>query len=241
MTTPSGREPSEPKLVDARARDQLIAEHLGLARALARRFANRGESYDDLVQAASLALVKAAERFDESRDVAFAAFATATIVGELKHHLRDRGWAVKAPRRLQELSLEVAATAGALTQRLGRSPTVREIAQECSHSEDDVLAALEVGRSYRSSSLEGLAEADEASFERYVADDSVGSTFEEHSELQAQINLLPDRDRVVLRLRFVEELSQAEIAERLGVSQMQVSRLLRHALDLLRDSYRANG
>src|SRR5665213_3275034 len=139
---------------DKERRDELVTSHLGLAHRLARRFANRGESHDDLVQVASLALVRAAERYDDERGIMFSTFAAASIVGELKRHFRDRGWAVRAPRRLQELLLEIGSTVDRLGQELGRAPTVPELARAINATESDVLEALEAGQSYRTSSLD---------------------------------------------------------------------------------------
>lgn len=227
--TPTPRGARDPK------REQLIVEHLGLARHLASRFVSRGESREDLEQAAYLALVKAADRFDESRGIAFAHYASHVVLGELKHHFRDTGWVVRAPRQLQELYLEVSKSAGELTQRLGRSPTVPELAQACGRREDEVLAAIEAGRGYRTASLEapGVATISEGRLASMVTDE-----LHDRDELSSFLAKLPPDDRALLEMRFVEELSQSEIATRLGVSQMQVSRLLRRALDALRRQYR---
>src|SRR3954471_24513046 len=146
---------------DPGVRDQLIEAHLGLAEYLARRFANRGEPLDDLVQVASLGLVKAVERFDPGRGLEFTTFATPTIVGELKRHFRDKGWAVRVPRRVQELHLRMGTVVNTLSQELGRSPTIPEIARRAEVSVDEVLEAMEAGRAYRFSSIDAPAGDDD--------------------------------------------------------------------------------
>lgn len=219
---------------DAGARDALIVAHLGLAKHLARRFVARGQTQDDLIQAACLALVKAADRYDPSRGVEFSAYAARVIVGELKHHFRDTGWAVRAPRQVQELYLEVKGAVGELTQRLGRSPTVPELAVATGRSNAEVLEAIEAGRGYRASSLDSPVPGERAPV---PAGADHTSRYEELDELHGYLARLPERDRVLLELRFVEELSQSEIAARLGVSQMQVSRLLQRALEALRRAF----
>src|SRR5665213_530684 len=146
---------------DARLRSQLIEAHVGLAEHLARRFVYRGEAYDDLVQVASIALIKAVDRFDPERGVEFTTFATKTILGELKRHFRDKGWAIRAPRRLQELYLQLNHSVAALSQELGRSPTIAELASDTGAPEEQVLEALEAGRSYRSTSLDSSGPDDE--------------------------------------------------------------------------------
>ena len=221
-------------------RDRLIKEHLGLAEYLARRFADRGESADDLRQAAALALVKAADRYDPSLGFEFSTFATRTILGELKHHFRDHGWAVRAPRHVQEHYLEATAAAAELTQRLGRSPTLHEVAEACGRTDEEVLIAMEAGQGYRASSLDAPGPGTDRTLERFGSDEDTEQLVQ-RSELDAHLRLLPERERELLRLRFVDELSQSEIAERMGMSQMHVSRLLRRAIEALRASYDAAG
>jgi RNA polymerase sigma-B factor len=222
------------------AREQLITTHLGLAHHLARKFADRGEAHEDLLQAAYLALVKAADRFDPTLGFEFSTYATRMILGELKHHFRDTGWAVRAPRQVQELYLEVNATVTELTQRLGRSPTVPEIATACRRRVDEVLSAIEAGRGYRATSLDAEVDGVPALHERVEnPEPAPDAALDDRHELSSHLARLAPDDRELLRLRFVDELSQSEIAKRLGVSQMQVSRLLRKALDQLRSSYRA--
>jgi RNA polymerase sigma-B factor len=219
----------------------LIAAHLGLAEYLARRFANRGEALDDLVQVASLALVKAVDRFDPSRGVEFSTFATHTIVGELKRHFRDKGWAVRAPRRMQELYLRLSKVVGTLSQRLGRSPTIAEIAGELKVSEEEVLEALEAGQAYRSTSLDAPAgkEEGEALVARLGGNDPSMENAENRATLSPLLARLPERERLIVHMRFFVGLSQSEIATRLGISQMHVSRLLARCVAQLRSAAEA--
>ena len=234
---PGGAGGQRPDPGSAADRDRLVTEHLGLAEHLARRYANRGEPHDDLVQVASLALVRAADRYDPSLGYEFSTFATRTIVGELKHHFRDRGWSVKAPRQLQELYLEVNTTIGIMTQQLGRSPTVSEVAAACGRRDDEVLAALEAGQGYRAASLDAPSPSGESVLDVHEDVDNEVASVDTRDELVSHLARLPRRERELVRLRFVDELSQTEIAERLGMSQMHVSRLLRRALEALRESY----
>jgi RNA polymerase sigma-B factor len=235
---PSTSPPSEVR--DDRAiRDERVHSHLGLAHQLARRFSNRGESHDDLVQVASLALVRAAERFDPDREVMFSTFAAASIIGELKRHFRDRGWAVRAPRRLQEMVLEIGSVTDRLGQELGRAPTVPELAKEIRASEADVLEALEAGQSYRTSSLDARDREGQSMAESLGAEDGGFVGVENHSALAKAMATLSGRDREIVQLRFVDGLTQSEIAARLGVSQMQISRLLAASLRRLRSNIEA--
>jgi len=215
-------------------RDELITANLGLAHQLARRFANRGEPHDDLVQVASLALVKAVDRFDPDRGVTFSSFAVTCIVGELKRHFRDRGWAVRAPRRIQELYLELGHHIDRLSQELGRAPTVAELASASGASEEAVLEALEAGRGYRTASLDAPDRDEQTLAESLGSDDPHFTHVEERSVLASALRKLSPRDQRILRLRFVDGLTQSEIASRLGVSQMQISRLLASSLQSLR-------
>jgi RNA polymerase sigma-B factor len=224
---------------DREIRDQRVHAHLGLAHQLARRFANRGESHDDLVQVASLALVRAAERFDPDRGVMFSTFAAASIIGELKRHFRDRGWAVRAPRRLQELVLEIGSAVDRLGQDLGRAPTVPELAKEIRAAESDVLEALEAGQGYRTTSIDARDREGQTMAESLGSEDGGFASVENHSALAKAMETLSPRDRRIVQLRFVEGLSQSEIAARLGVSQMQISRLLAANLRRLRSNIEA--
>jgi len=225
---------------DAALRERLIEAYLGLAEHLARRFTHRGESYDDLVQVSSLALVKAVDRFDPDRGVEFTTFATRTIIGELKRHFRDRGWAVRAPRRIQELYLHIGQAISILSQENGRSPGIKELAVATGASEDEVIEALEAGQGYRSASLDAPGPDGEALSSRLGMDDSAFSDAEHRAALSPHMAKLPERERLILSLRFVEGLTQSEIADRVGISQMHVSRLLSRSLSALRSSYNAS-
>jgi RNA polymerase sigma-B factor len=228
---------------DRETRDRLIEAHLRLAEHLARRFANRGVALDDLVQVASLGLVKAVERFDPERGLEFSTFATPTIVGELKRHFRDKGWSVRVPRRVQELHVEINTVVGDLTQRLGRSPTIAELAQLIGVSEEDVLEAMEAAQAYRSASIDapiGGTDDDTRGLVNQLGDeDSRIFDAENRMLIGDLLTGLPRRERLMLRLRFYDGMTQSQIAERLGISQMHVSRLLSKSLGLLRQRMNA--
>jgi len=228
---------------DGDLRNELIEAHLGLAEYLARRFNNRGEPIDDLVQVASVGLLKAVDRFEPERGVEFSTYATHTIVGELKRHFRDKGWAVRAPRRLQELYLRLGKVIGVLGHELGRSPTVEELAKEAEVSEEDVLGALEAGQAYRFASLDAPALGDDDTDtvgSRFGGDDPGMVSAEHRASLSPLISELSEREQLILQLRFFEGLTQSEIAERLGISQMHVSRLLARSLAQLRQAASEN-
>ncbi|MGI9119648.1 MAG: RNA polymerase sigma factor SigF [Acidimicrobiales bacterium] len=229
---------------DRALRDQLIEAHLGLAEYLARRFSNRGEPLDDLVQVASLGLVKAVERFDPSRGLEFTTFATPTIVGELKRHFRDKGWAVRVPRRVQELHLRVTGVIDDLQLELGRSPTVAEVAVRAGTSEDEVIEAVDAGSAYRSTSLDASRGDDEESpglLGQLGEIDPELARAESRTELSPLMAELASREQLMLYLRFYEGKTQSEIARRLGISQMHVSRLLSRSLERLRELAEPNG
>ena len=223
---------------DPQLRTELVTAHIGLAEYLARRFTNRGEPLDDLVQVASLGLLKAVDRFDPERGLEFSTYATPTIVGELKRHFRDKGWAVRVPRRVQELHLRLGTVVSTLSQELGRSPTIGEIAQAASVSEEDVLEAIEAGHAYRFTSLDAPSGADEEGTlaTQLGGDDQALVDSEHRVALSPLIARFPPRERTILHLRFFEGLTQSEIASRLGISQMHVSRLLARSLAQLRAS-----
>jgi RNA polymerase sigma-B factor len=224
---------------EPRLRDELIEAHLGLAEYLARRFGNRGEPLDDLVQVASVGLLKAVDRFDPERAVEFSTYATHTIVGELKRHFRDKGWAVRAPRRMQELYLRLGKIVSSLSQELGRSPTIQELAAEAQVSEEEVLEALEAGQAYRFASLDAPSPGDEDgdTLGAHMGQDDPGLVDAEHrAALSPLMNKLPEREQMILHLRFFDGLTQSEIAARLGISQMHVSRLLARSLAQLRSA-----
>ncbi len=221
---------------DEKLRHDLIESHLGLAYHLARRFRGSEGLDDDLFQVASVALVNSVDRFDPERGVAFSTFATRTILGELKRYLRDKTWAVKAPRRMQELCLEVGQITETLTHEFGRAPTVVEISEVTGNSEEAVLEALEAGRNYRTASIDA-ADHDSRSLAEQIGDVDVGyARSDRRIDLDGALAHLPRRQRNIVSLRFVEELTQSEIADRLGISQMHVSRLLAKSFEVLRDS-----
>jgi RNA polymerase sigma-B factor len=226
---------------DASLRDALVAAHLGLAEYLARRFANRGEPLDDLVQVASLGLIKAVDRFDPERGVEFSTYATHTIVGELKRHFRDKGWAIRAPRRMQELYLQLGKVVGTLSQELGHSPTIAELAAEVEVSEEEVLEALEAGQAYRSASLDAPVGNEEGeTLGAHLGEEDVSlADVESRATLSPLLAQLPPRERLILHLRFFEGLTQSEIATRLNISQMHVSRLLARSVSELRSAAEA--
>ena len=221
---------------DRQLRDRLIEMNIGLAEAVARRFGGRGERRDDLLQVALVGLLKSVERFDPDRGVAFSSFATPTIEGELKRHFRDKRWAVRVPRRLQELMLEVNQAVAMLTQRCGRSPTIGEIAAETDLSTEDVLEALEAGRAIVASPIEN-DDRDSGTggvIERHGIVDHGMEVVEQRMIVSQLLDSLPARERDIVVLRFYDGLTQSEIADRFGVSQMQVSRILARTLDRLR-------
>jgi RNA polymerase sigma-B factor len=213
--------------------------HLNLVRYLASRFRNRGEPIDDLIQVGTIGLIKAIDRFDTGREVEFTTYATPTIVGELKRYFRDKGWAIKVPRRLQELSFRVNQAVDALTQNLQRSPTIEEIAHYLEVTAEDVLAALETSEAYNFVSLEtdrNVEGADTFSILEYIGeDDQLMVLVDDRTTLAEALKHLAPQEQHVLYLRFFQGLTQTEIATTLGISQMQVSRLLRKTLRVLRE------
>jgi len=219
-------------------REMLVERFLPLARSLATRYTSRGEPFDDIFQVASLALVKAIDRYDPDRGGAFSSYAVPTIVGEIKRHFRDRTWAVRVPRDLQELALRVDKTARELEGDLHRKPTVPELAERLALSDEEVLEALQATRAYRFTSLD--APRDEEDEDRATVGTTIGTEDEQfaHAELRATLRklavVLTPRERMVLRLRYEGDLTQREIGEQIGISQMQISRILRQALDKLR-------
>jgi RNA polymerase sigma-B factor len=225
------------KTLGRETRNRLVEAHRGLAVSLARRFEGRGEPLDDLVQVAMLGVLKAVERFDPDRGLAFTTFATPTVLGELKRHFRDHTWAVKVPRPAKELHLRLGATTATLHQRLGRAPTVDELAAALETSVDAVLEAMEAGGAYRTSSLTTPADPEGEALADRLGDPENGySSVDARVTLQRLMDGLPERLRDIVYLRYFEELTQSEIAERVGISQMHVSRLLRQALERLGDS-----
>jgi RNA polymerase sigma-B factor len=222
---------------DPGARDELVIRNRPLAAYLARKFVGRGEALEDLEQVANLALLKAVDRFDPSRDVRFSTFATVTIVGELKRHLRDRGWSIRVPRQLQETAVRITRELPEMWQALGRSPTVHEIAERIDASEDDVLEAMDAAQAYTAESLDQPSGQSEL-----TAAESLGTTDDRLERMEGWatvapfIERLPERERHILYLRFFEDQTQSEIAAALGISQMHVSRLLSQVLTYLRET-----
>jgi RNA polymerase sigma-B factor len=222
-----------------RARDSLVEQHLPLVEHLARRFRNRGEPYDDLVQVATIGLIKSVDRFDLGRGVEFSTYATPTIVGEIKRHFRDKGWAVRVPRRLQELRLSMASATSELSQKQGRSPTVSELAAHMKITDEEVLEGLESANAYSTLSLD--AGDSGSGDEPMPVADTLGSEDEglegvEYREsLKPMLEQLPRREKKILMLRFFKNMTQSEIAEEIGISQMHVSRLLARTLAQLRE------
>lgn len=222
---------------DHRAREELIARLMGLARDLAVRYVKTGESLDDLSQVAYLGLVKAVDRYDLNRGTGVVAYAVPTIRGELKRYFRDKGWAIHVPRELQERALSARSCRATLESRLGRSPTVREVAQELNWGSEQVLEATLASHSYRVASLDAptASETDDAGSlgERIGAPDTELSAVEDRELIAGNWKELSDLERRVVRLRLVHELPQREIGRRVGFSQMHISRVLRRALERL--------
>ena len=224
---------------DPAAREQLVVRFLPLARQLARRYQRGGEQLDDLIQVASLGLLKAIDRFDPARETAFSSFAVPTILGELKRHFRDKGWAVRVPRDLQELAVKVDRVADEMARNLGRAPTPAEIAEHTGTSLEQVLEAREASAAYRAVSLDRPRTDEDEDGDSYAdavgADDPGYRLAEASATVERLMQVLSEREREVLRLRFEEDLTQSEIGARVGVSQMHVSRLIRQSIARLRD------
>ena len=223
---------------DQSARDQIVEQFMPLVRKIASRYAGRGEPMEDLVQVGSIGLVLAIERFDVERGVKFTTYAVPTIVGEIQRHFRDRAWAVHVPRRMKELSLKLARTIEAATADLGRAPTIAELAVDTGLEEEEVVEALETYHAYSTRSLSqplGLGDSDEGTVEDLFGAPEAGYEEVEHGVLlESGLAALDERERVIVELRFFEGLTQSEIAARVGISQMHVSRLLRRSLAVMR-------
>ncbi|HXY90985.1 MAG TPA: SigB/SigF/SigG family RNA polymerase sigma factor [Acidimicrobiia bacterium] len=221
---------------DRDLRNELVEAHVRLAEFLARRFAHRGEPLDDLRQVALVGLLKAVERFEPDRGLQFSSFAMPTIVGELKRHFRDRGWAVRVPRRVQELHLELDRTIATLSQELGRPPLPQEIADRAGVREEDVLESMEASSLYRLPSIDALRNGNDpgsAPAERLGDVDPEMDAVENRLAVGELLSVLPEREQKIVYLRFFEGLTQSEIAEHVGISQMHVSRLLVRSLATL--------
>jgi RNA polymerase sigma-B factor len=222
---------------DVSAREQLVERHLPLVRSLARRYANRGEPLDDIEQVGAIGLLKAIERFEPGREVSLATYAAPTVVGEIKRHFRDKGWAIRVPRTLQELHARMSSTIDGLTSRLGRSPSIAEIAAALETTPEQVLEALEVGTVYTTLSLNVRPGDDEEGDPLDVigSPDTEFERSEDRAALAPALGRLASRERSILRMRFEDGLPQTQIAERVGLSQMHVSRLIRQSLATMRD------
>jgi RNA polymerase sigma-B factor len=224
---------------DTGAREQLVERHLPLVRSLARRYAGRGEALEDIEQVGAIGLLKAIDRYDLEREVSLTTYATPNVVGEIKRHFRDKGWAIRVPRGLQELNAKMSSTIERLTVKLERSPTIAEIAAELETTPEQVLEAMEAGSAYSTVSLStGPGGGDDADFdpmESIGAEDEEFERTEQRASLEPALDKLPDREREIVRMRFEDGLTQTQIAERIGISQMHVSRLIRKSLSRMRE------
>ena len=228
---------------DLSARDKLVEANLPLARAIARRYSGRGEQLDDLVQVASIGLIKAIDRFDLGRGVFFRTYAVPTIVGEIKRHFRDRAWAVHVPRRLKELNQMLSRLIEDMTATLERSPTIAELAEAAGVEEEEVVEALESSRAYTAESLTAPSE-EGSELDRMQTLGVVEEAFERTEDkhlLASGLRALGPRERRIIRLRFYDGLTQTQIANQLGISQMHVSRLIRRALETIREELERGG
>lgn len=221
-----------------RARGELVELHIPLVEHCARRFLHRGEPVEDLVQVGTIGLIKAVDRFDTARGVEFSTYATPTILGEIKRHFRDKGWAIRVPRRLQELRMSISAATGELSQKLGRSPTPQEVAERIGVSVEDVLAGLESANAYSTLSLDSDEDGPGSILETIGAVDEALEHIEIRESIRPLIEGLPTRERQILLLRFFRQMTQSQIAAEIGISQMHVSRLLTRTLADLRESIR---
>ncbi len=229
---------------DLHAREQLIEQYMSLVRSLARRYSYRGEQLEDLVQIGAIGLIKAIDRFDLERGVELTTYATPNIIGEIKRHFRDKGWSVRVPRGLQELNVQLSRLIEQLTVQLGRSPTIAELAKASGSAEEDVLEALESGRAYSSLSLStgggGDGEDDLDPLESIGTEEHQYEVSEDRAVLAPGFRVLDERERKILQLRFFDGLTQSQIAQQVGISQMHVSRLIRRSLEKIRDEIAAD-
>jgi len=225
------------------ARDDLVHLHLSLVEHCARRFRNRGEPYEDLVQVGTIGLIKAVDRFETDRGVEFSTYATPTVIGEIKRHFRDKGWAIRVPRRLQELRMQIGGATGELTQKLGRSPTPRELAEVIGCTVEEIMEGIESSHAYATLSLDASDDNDDGP-PAILAGLGVEDANIEHVEVRESIKPLleglGEREKRILLLRFFKNMTQSQIAEEIGVSQMHVSRLLTRTLAQLRTSLEAD-
>ncbi|HEV7654526.1 MAG TPA: SigB/SigF/SigG family RNA polymerase sigma factor [Mycobacteriales bacterium] len=220
-----------------RLRQRLVEHHLPMVRYFAHRYAGRGEPLDDLMQAGSVGLVKAVDRFDVDRGLEFSTYAAPTILGEIRRHFRDRTWAVHVHRSLQELTTEITRYAGELTQELNRSPSVAELVERSGRTEEEVLEALECATAYRADSLEAPIGDELTLADTIGGEDRALADVELHESIGPALATLPERERRILLLRFYGNQTQSQIAAQLGISQMHVSRLLARTLAQLRTQF----
>lgn len=228
------RDPHEGSRERALVRDELVSMHLPLVRHIAQRYADRGEPLDDVVQAGTVGLINAVDRFDPERGAAFSTYAVPTIVGSIRRHFRDTTWSVKVPRRLQELRGRIDAAHDRLGQQLGRSPTVAEVANMADLDPQDVLDALELSRVRETTSVDLPQSDGTAIADRFGDIDYSMSAVEDKETVDKLLRTLPERERTLVAMRFFDGLSQSQIAERVGISQMHVSRLLARSLERMR-------
>jgi RNA polymerase sigma-B factor len=224
---------------DLAAREELIERYMSLVRSLARRYSYRGEQLEDLVQIGAIGLIKAIDRFDLERGVELTTYATPNIIGEIKRHFRDKGWSVRVPRGLQELNVQVSKLIEQLTVQLGRSPTIPELAKAAGVEEEQVLEALESGRAYSSVSLStGGGSEEDGELDPLESLGSIEHEYEvaeDRAVLAPGFQVLDERERKILHLRFFSGLTQSQIAAQIGISQMHVSRLIRRSLEKIRE------
>ncbi len=230
---------------DLQAREKLIEQYMSLVRSLARRYSYRGEQLDDLVQIGAIGLIKAIDRFDLDRGVELTTYATPNIIGEIKRHFRDKGWSVRVPRGLQELNVQLSRLVESLTVQLGRSPTIPELAKAAGVEEEAVLEALESGRAYSSLSLStgsggGDGEDDLDPMDSIGTEEHQFEVSEDRAVLAPGFAVLDERERKILQLRFFDGLTQSQIAQQVGISQMHVSRLIRRSLEKIRNEIAAD-
>jgi RNA polymerase sigma-B factor len=233
------RDPAAAEASRVDARDGLVTLHLPLVEHCARRFRNRGEPFEDLVQVGTIGLIKSIDRFDLDRGVEFSTYATPTIVGEIKRHFRDKGWAIRVPRRLQELRMQISSSTAELTQALGRSPTPRELAEAIGCTVEEIIEGIESSNAYSTLSLDATDDGGDegvSMLELMGLDDEGLEHIEIRESIKPLLEALPPREKRILLLRFFRNKTQSEIAEEIGVSQMHVSRLLSRTLDQLRTS-----
>ncbi|HET9420313.1 MAG TPA: RNA polymerase sigma factor SigF [Nocardioides sp.] len=220
------------------ARNDLVHLHLPLVEHCARRFRNRGEPFEDLVQVGTIGLIKSIDRFDSDRGVEFSTYATPTIIGEIKRYFRDKGWAIRVPRRLQELRMQIGAATAELTQSLGRSPTPRELAESIGCSVEEIVEGIESSNAYSTLSLDATDDEDgsPSMLDAIGIDDEALEHVEIRESIKPLLDRLDPREKKILLLRFFRNMTQSQIAEEIGVSQMHVSRLLSRTLQHLRTS-----